>query len=581
MKNKLLVIGLAALLAVGIWLPGLSYAQTAANSFGITPGMSDAQIIQVLTQVVMQLLQQIQTVMAQRAGQPTAVSPVAPTATPTGAQQTITTASSPSCSGPTQDITADPLGNLNGTGPFEQLGLATSTHPEILQYRIQWFDGSWSPWYVPGVNDVDWKTNLDGSQRRIWSYFDDHTHEYIYCPSNAVSTSTQSSSITVAYPAAGNILDNSGGKSSGLIANVQWNYSNAKAGKIDINLLDTNGQLVKQIATNIPIVMDDPSSGAYAWKYDPSIPNGSYSLAIMYYPVTGGEQTFFSGMFTLAGNSVTNSTSTGPSITIASPNGGTFTAGGSMTISWNLTGAMSSSYPYYQVLLKSNPVQILGNTAPMKGVSYNLSSGSNGLSYPSFAVHIPSSAQCTQIMQDDCGLTPGTYYVEIDISANTYMTNPLVVTSNAFNVNGPATPVVTPTSTFPFSITSPVSGTTLQYGQTYNFVYQGGSTSTVYSVYLVGGALGTTSSIPLGTLNTATADWFAWTVPSSIPAGSGYQLQFSGPGATGGNSPSYIIGPAPIQQAPNPNLNASMIQAMQATLNGISAQAQQLFGQSH
>jgi len=53
----------------------------------------------------------------------------------------------------TSDIVEGPLGNPGGTGPFEQLGLATSTHPEILQYRIQWSTG-WSQWYTPGVGTL-------------------------------------------------------------------------------------------------------------------------------------------------------------------------------------------------------------------------------------------------------------------------------------------------------------------------------------------------------------------------------------------------------------------------------------------
>jgi hypothetical protein len=206
MKNKLLAIGFALVISAGIWLPGLSYAQTAANNFGITPGMSDMQIIQILTQVVAQLMEQIQVILAKQAqgGQGSGVSPtpvpptptpVPPTPVPIG-NSTGVVAPMVSCTGPTQDIVAGPLGNLNGTGPFEQLGLTTSTHPEILQYRIKWFDGSWSPWYVPGVNDRDWEDNPDGTARRIWSYFDDHTHEYILC-SNTVGFNSTNPTITV------------------------------------------------------------------------------------------------------------------------------------------------------------------------------------------------------------------------------------------------------------------------------------------------------------------------------------------------------------------------------------------------
>ncbi|MFA7201657.1 MAG: PKD domain-containing protein [Candidatus Paceibacterota bacterium] len=87
------------------------------------------------------------------------------------------------CSGTQQTISEGPLGNPGGMGPFEKLGMDTSSHPEILKYRIQWFNGGWSDWYVPGVGDQDSKNNIDGTPRRMWSYFDDHTHEYVRCNS--------------------------------------------------------------------------------------------------------------------------------------------------------------------------------------------------------------------------------------------------------------------------------------------------------------------------------------------------------------------------------------------------------------
>lgn len=65
---------------------------------------------------------------------------------------------------------------------------------KIVAYKIQWFNGIWSPWYVPGYNDMDWKFNNINTQstcqdivtqpyslRRVWSYFQDHTHTYIIC----------------------------------------------------------------------------------------------------------------------------------------------------------------------------------------------------------------------------------------------------------------------------------------------------------------------------------------------------------------------------------------------------------------
>lgn len=53
---------------------------------------------------------------------------------------------------------------------------------DITSYRIQDLNGIWSRNYTPGVDDIDWMTNIDGSQRRVWSYFADHTHRYATCP---------------------------------------------------------------------------------------------------------------------------------------------------------------------------------------------------------------------------------------------------------------------------------------------------------------------------------------------------------------------------------------------------------------
>ncbi|CAF2105780.1 unnamed protein product [Rotaria magnacalcarata] len=55
---------------------------------------------------------------------------------------------------------------------------------DIIAYKIQWFSGGWSGWYVPGVNDMDTKVNNGNGLRRMWSYFYDHTHSYIICKTN-------------------------------------------------------------------------------------------------------------------------------------------------------------------------------------------------------------------------------------------------------------------------------------------------------------------------------------------------------------------------------------------------------------
>ena len=64
---------------------------------------------------------------------------------------------------------------------------------EIPVYRIRWFNGRWSNYFVTGYNDLDHKVNRHktfycsgrpiyyNSVRRLWSYFYDHTHQFLYC----------------------------------------------------------------------------------------------------------------------------------------------------------------------------------------------------------------------------------------------------------------------------------------------------------------------------------------------------------------------------------------------------------------
>jgi len=54
----------------------------------------------------------------------------------------------------------------------------------VMAYKIQWFDGSWSDWYFPGVNDLDSKSyTVSGKKylKRVWAYFVDHSHIYVTC----------------------------------------------------------------------------------------------------------------------------------------------------------------------------------------------------------------------------------------------------------------------------------------------------------------------------------------------------------------------------------------------------------------
>ncbi len=115
--------------------------------------------------------------------------------------------------------------------------------------------------------------------------------------------SAQLSPITVVYPTSGVILDNSGGKDSGLIANISWEAKGTTSALVSIALTNADRTLVKFIATGLQ------DTGSYAWKYDPSIPNGNYQISVDYTDYVGSLSTTvgFSGIFTLMGNNTTSS----------------------------------------------------------------------------------------------------------------------------------------------------------------------------------------------------------------------------------------------------------------------------------
>jgi hypothetical protein len=61
----------------------------------------------------------------------------------------------------------------------------------IAAYRILWYTGQWSEWFVPGFNDLDAKFNMYAMScampfpanglRRTWAYFNDHYHTVVIC----------------------------------------------------------------------------------------------------------------------------------------------------------------------------------------------------------------------------------------------------------------------------------------------------------------------------------------------------------------------------------------------------------------
>ncbi|WP_051284163.1 hypothetical protein [Desulforegula conservatrix] len=69
---------------------------------------------------------------------------------------------------------------------------------KIIAYKIQWFSGDWSSWFVPGANDLYKK---EGEPlRRFWACFNDHNFEILYMADSKINfsetmTAAQGSSV--------------------------------------------------------------------------------------------------------------------------------------------------------------------------------------------------------------------------------------------------------------------------------------------------------------------------------------------------------------------------------------------------
>ncbi|OHA32512.1 MAG: hypothetical protein A2928_01605 [Candidatus Taylorbacteria bacterium RIFCSPLOWO2_01_FULL_45_15b] len=102
----------------------------------------------------------------------------------------------------------------------------------------------------------------------------------------------------------------------------------------------------------------------------------------------------------------TSSVSTQPSVSISSPNSGSFVAGSTITVNWNKAGQMPGDSRYY-VYLKAKPDQLLNGTTP--NIYYTLVDRSATLNSPSFTVTLPTD----DASKSRTVITPGAYYIEV------------------------------------------------------------------------------------------------------------------------------------------------------------------------
>lgn len=201
----------------------------------------------------------------------------------------------------------------------------------------------------------------------------------------APNVSSAATTIQVTYPQAGNVLENTGAKSSGLIANIQWSEQNGDY-PVNIWLLNSSGQITKGIAYSAP------DTGSYGWAYDPSLPSGTYGIQIdvLYPSGKGGQARAYSGFFTIAPIPAS-------SITATYPNGGEQIAAGlgkdvDFRITWTSSNLSGNAYVYLTAsdgtdcLLGSAPVS-QGNFAVLYN-HYSCQNTSSILASGQYRVHI-------------------------------------------------------------------------------------------------------------------------------------------------------------------------------------------------
>lgn len=81
------------------------------------------------------------------------------------------------------EITAPPQHNTQWVNSLDLDLDIRILNQKIIAYQIQWFSGSWSGWYVPGINDLYQKAGEP--LRRVWATFNDHNYRYISVPVNS------------------------------------------------------------------------------------------------------------------------------------------------------------------------------------------------------------------------------------------------------------------------------------------------------------------------------------------------------------------------------------------------------------
>jgi hypothetical protein len=210
-----------------------------------------------------------------------------------------------------------------------------SKHPEIDQYQIQWFNGNWSPWYTPTVDDMDTKVNNDGSWRYLISYKQDHNWKTRECMDGVVQQ--KNPSITIITPTGWETY------APGQQINVTWSYKDINDSKtVNMSMLN------QSTGESVYIGKATISNKSFTYTIPANVPLGKYKL------MTGVLSDdlrwdlaidWSDGEFTI--NNLNTSTSCGPNtspwIKVKNPNGGeTYKSSQKVTVKWDSCNIASS-----------------------------------------------------------------------------------------------------------------------------------------------------------------------------------------------------------------------------------------------
>ncbi len=351
------------------------------------------------------------------------------------------------------------------------------------------------------------------------------------------SGNTTINPLTITYPQAGYILNSTGGKDSGLIAHINWTTNgNANVPTVSIDLIKASDGSAKNIASNIA------NTNTYAWKYDSSIPDGTYELVI--YPgaesrAVGGalpSGSSSSGYFTLVKGSSTPTPTPTPTVSCAL-NPSTYTATVGQSVSFSFNAPNPNNYSTYAM-------DFLGN-------------GSFTPTSNSLASYAYQNA--------------GTYYPKLRLSGSIICSSmPIVVSATVISPTPTPTPMPTPVPTLAPSVTAGVFGgpSTVARGSSVTIMWT--SKNITSSSAQVG--ISSQGVYPYIAIMQPTNGTYTWKVPESIAPGT-YTIvvSVSGSGMNTISTSFPITVLSMVSQAPTFNEQmASILNSIEALLKGIS-----------